>query len=79
MIMVISGGIKAIEAAKLQLTSDKPSVLPASYKAKDKDEKWLAKIDEIKFAAENPNEKTILLDTRSEEEYAEGLFQIGSF
>ncbi len=69
---VVSGGIKAIEDANLELTAEKTSIASVSYTAKDKDIKWLAAIDEVKLIAENPSDKVILLDTRSPEEYAEG-------
>lgn len=70
---VVSGGMKAIELAKLELTAEKPSVTAVNYTAKDKDIKWLSTIDEVKLIAENPSDKVILLDTRSNEEYAEGF------
>jgi len=70
---VVSGGIKAIETAKLELTAEKPAVTSVTYTAKDKDSKWLATIDEVKLIAENPSDQVILLDTRSSEEYAEGF------
>ncbi len=69
---VVSGGLEAIRAAKLQLTADKPSVSAVSYTAKEADTRWLADLDAVKQLSANPGGGTILLDTRSKEEFDAG-------
>lgn len=69
---VISGGIKAMEAAKLEISTEVPAVTSVKYTAADKNTDIIATIDEVKAQVDKPQENTVLLDTRSPEEYAEG-------
>ncbi|MDF2530564.1 MAG: rhodanese [Clostridia bacterium] len=69
---VISGGIKAINAAKLQTNTETPSVASVKYTAKDKNTDIIATIDEVKAQVNQPQKNTVILDTRSAEENAEG-------
>jgi thiosulfate/3-mercaptopyruvate sulfurtransferase len=69
---VISGGIKAINAAKLQTNTETPSVASVKYTAKDKNTDIIATIDEVKAQVNQPQKNVVILDTRSAEENAEG-------
>jgi thiosulfate/3-mercaptopyruvate sulfurtransferase len=69
---VISGGIKAINAAKLETNTEIPSVASVKYTAKDKNTDIIATIDEVKAQVNQPQKNIVILDTRSAEENAEG-------
>lgn len=69
---VVSGGLKAIEAAKLELSMEIPAVTSVKYTAADKNTDIIATIDEVKAQVNQPQKNTVLLDTRTPEEYAEG-------
>lgn len=71
-IKVISGGIKAIQDAKLEVNTVVPTVSSVKYIAKDKNTNIVATIEEVKAQVNQPQPKTVILDTRSSEEYAEG-------
>lgn len=71
-IKVVSGGVKALEAAKAEMTNEKPKITPSKYTAKDKNTAMLATIDEVKAQVDDPKKDVILLDTRTQEEYNEG-------
>jgi thiosulfate/3-mercaptopyruvate sulfurtransferase len=69
---VISGGIKALQAAKLEMSVEVPSVASVKYTAQEKNNNIIATIDEVKAQVNQPYKNTVLLDTRTPEEYAEG-------
>lgn len=69
---VISGGLKAIEAAKLEMSMEVPAVTSVKYTAADKNTDIIATIDEVKAQVNQPQKNTVILDTRTPEEYAEG-------
>jgi thiosulfate/3-mercaptopyruvate sulfurtransferase len=69
---VISGGIKSIQDAKLEVNTEVPAVSSVKYIAKDKNTNIMATIEEVKAQVNQPQPKTVILDTRSSEEYAEG-------
>ncbi|HYE08691.1 MAG TPA: sulfurtransferase [Patescibacteria group bacterium] len=69
---VVSGGINAINAAKLETNTETPSVASVKYTAKDKNTDIIATIDEVKAQVNQPQKNTVILDTRSDEENAEG-------
>ena len=71
-IKVISGGIKAIEAAKLEINTEIPVVSSVKYTTKDKNTNIIATIEEVKAQASEPKSNTVILDTRTPEEFAEG-------
>lgn len=68
-VMVINGGIEAITAGGVELTTEKPTVKPATFTAKEPSQNWLAKQSEVLAQVNNPNPNVILLDVRSDEEY----------
>jgi len=69
---VISGGLNALQAAKLEMTAEVPAAAPVTYTAKDMDASMLAAIDEVRAQAEQPQGNVILLDTRTKEEFEQG-------
>jgi Rhodanese-related sulfurtransferase len=71
-IKVISGGIKALEEEKLDITADVPAVTKGNFTAKDKNDNMLATLSQVKEQVNNPDADVILLDTRTEKEYKEG-------
>ncbi|MGV8979983.1 sulfurtransferase [Clostridium sp.] len=71
-VKVVSGGMEALKKAGAEITSEVPEIKTSKYVAKDKKSDMIAGIDEVKAQVENPNKNTILLDTRSQDEYAQG-------
>ncbi|MGH4117856.1 sulfurtransferase [Clostridium sp.] len=71
-VKVVSGGLAALEKAGAEITSEMPEIVTAEYVAKDKKEDMIAGLDEVKAQAKSPDKNTILLDTRSKEEYVAG-------
>lgn len=71
-VKVISGGLTALEGAGFE-TSEEPMVLDAAeYKTGDKQKKLVVSLAYIKLLIDKPDEKTIIIDTRSAEEYYAG-------
>lgn len=71
-VKVVSGGLKALESAKLEMTSEKTTITPAKFTGKDKNIAMIATVDEVKAQVDNPEKNTILLDTRTQEEFDQG-------
>lgn len=71
-VKVVSGGLKALKAAKFETTAEVPSVTGVKYTAKDENMNLLATIDEVKAQVDDPKKDVILLDTRTQEEYDAG-------
>lgn len=71
-VKVVSGGLKALEAAGMALTTEVPVLEAVSYEAEPFDEAMVATIDEVIGQLNEPKAGTILLDTRSLEEFEEG-------
>lgn len=70
-VKVVDGGIEAIKAAGIALTTEAPTVAPAAYKAGEKQPQWLATMKDVTAQINEPNENVALLDVRSDEEFAE--------
>lgn len=70
-VKVVDGGIQAIKAAGIQLSTDAPSVTPATYTAQEKQEQWLSTNKDILAQVDNPDPNVVLLDVRTDAEYAE--------
>lgn len=70
-VKVVDGGIAAIKAAGLALSTDVPAVVPATYTAQDKNTQWVATVDDVRAQVNEPDENVALLDVRSDEEYME--------
>ncbi|WP_291632635.1 sulfurtransferase [Clostridium sp.] len=71
-VKVVSGGFEALKKIGAEITSEVPEIKTTEYVAKDKNNDMIAGIDEVKAQATSPDKNTILLDTRSQKEYAEG-------
>lgn len=71
-VMVISGGIAALEKAGANMASDKTVLGSSAYTAGDKQKSLVVSIDYLKSILNMPEENTVIIDTRSSEEYAEG-------
>ena len=69
---VISGGIEALKAAGIELSTEAVNPSPKSFKAAEPDLTMLATIKEVRAQINEPDAKTVILDTRTAEEYAEG-------
>jgi thiosulfate/3-mercaptopyruvate sulfurtransferase len=69
---VVSGGLNALQAAKLEMTTEVPAVEAVKYTAKDMDSNILATIDEVKAQVNQPQKNVVLLDTRTQEEFNQG-------
>jgi thiosulfate/3-mercaptopyruvate sulfurtransferase len=71
-IRVISGGLEALVRAGAE-TSTEAAVLPAAeYRCGDKQRKLLVNYDYIQSLIDTPEEGTVIIDTRSNEEYYAG-------
>ena len=71
-VKVVSGGLKALRSAGLDLTTEKASISPAQFTAKEANTALIATKDEVLAQLNDPDDKVILLDTRTEQEYNEG-------
>lgn len=71
-VKVVSGGLKALKAAKFETAAEVPNVTPVKYTAKDKNMNLIATIDEVKAQVDDPQKDVILLDTRTQEEFDAG-------
>lgn len=71
-VKVISGGFNALQAAKVEMTSEAPAVNAVEYKAKDMDASMLATIEDVKAQVTQPDKNVVLLDTRTQEEFDQG-------
>lgn len=71
-VRVVDGGIDAIRAAGIALTDRAPEPTEAEYVAQDKDERWLATMQDVLSQVNEPQKDTVLLDVRTEAEYLEG-------
>jgi thiosulfate/3-mercaptopyruvate sulfurtransferase len=71
-VKVVSGGIKALTGADAELT-EQATVLPeAAYKAGETQKTLIVNFDYIQMMFDKQEENTVIIDTRSSEEYAEG-------
>lgn len=70
-VKVIDGGFEAIEGAGIPMNTDVPSPEPAVFTAGEPSRNWLATMDEVRTQAAQPDPHVILLDVRTQEEFAE--------
>lgn len=68
-VKVVDGGLDAINAAGFTLTAQEPVVTEAVFTAADPSQNWLATKSDVLNQVNNPDENTVLLDVRSDEEY----------
>ncbi|MDO4799465.1 MAG: sulfurtransferase [Bacillota bacterium] len=72
-VLLVNGGASALVQAGAQLSAE-PFALPAStYTAKDADLSLIASYEDVKKISENPTDGVVLLDVRSDAEFAEGF------
>ncbi len=71
-VKVVSGGLEVLASANAEMSAEKPSVKPAVYKASDKNTEMIATMKEVKENVNDPDKKTLLLDTRTQEEFDAG-------
>ncbi len=71
-VKVVSGGLKALEDAGFPTSSSAPDVTEASFTAEPLNEDMLVTAPEIRESLDEPPSDTVLIDTRTEEEYLEG-------
>jgi len=69
-VLVVDGGLKAIQAAGYAMTNVVPEIVPAEYVAADKDLKWLASAEDVLHQVNEPDKNVVLLDVRTDAEYA---------
>lgn len=71
-VKVVSGGLDALEAAGVEVTSEQPAVDPASFRAAAPRSAMMADLALVRSLVEAPDPRTVLVDVRTTEEYAEG-------
>jgi len=70
-VLVVDGGLQAINESGMEMTTETTKVKETTYTAGEKNNDYLAKIGDVKKQLDEPNENVILLDVRTEKEYAE--------
>lgn len=68
---VLDGGLQALNNSGIEMTNKVPNVKTAVYTAQEKNNAYLAKMSDVKAQLDEPNENVILLDVRTDQEYAE--------
>lgn len=71
-VRVISGGLEALQKAGAAVTSEATTLPSATYAVGEKQKKLIVSLDYIKSILNNPEENTVIIDTRSDEEYDAG-------
>jgi thiosulfate/3-mercaptopyruvate sulfurtransferase len=71
-VKVVSGGMDALRAAGASVDSEKVLLSPVRYTAKNFDDSMIATLEEVKAQVNSPSEDTCIIDTRTDEEFAEG-------
>ena len=71
-IVIVSGGLKTLEAAGLEKTKDATKVAAANYVTQPLDQSMMATKEEILAMIDDPAENFVLIDVRSDEEYNAG-------
>lgn len=70
-VKVVDGGVDAIKAAGIVLTTEAPAITPASYTAGEKQTQWLATAKDVMAQVDEPNSNVVLLDVRTDAEFVE--------
>jgi len=71
-VKVVSGGLEALKAAGAETTTETSNPAPALFKAGPLDESMIAKQSDLRRLINTPDPNTVLIDTRTLEEYNEG-------
>lgn len=69
-VMVVDGGVAAVKAAGVPMDTNPVTPAEGSFTAQEPSQNWLATIDEVKTQVNAPNSNVVLLDVRSDEEFA---------
>ena len=72
---IVSGGLNALRNANVDgatITTDVPKIKQTTYKAQQADMSYISSKKDVEDVVNVPNENTILLDTRSPEEFSMG-------
>lgn len=71
-VYVVSGGLKSLEKAGLELATTSTNYTKASYKTGEVQKKLLVSIEYLQSIIDNPEEDTYIVDTRSNKEFYAG-------
>ena len=71
-VRVVSGGLASLEKAGGEVTTEAAVREAASYKAGERQKTLVVSLDYINAKLNTPEEGLVIVDTRSDEEYAEG-------
>ena len=71
-VKVVSGGFAALEAAGAAMSTTPASLPAVEYKTGDRERKLIVNLSYIKMLIDEPEEGTVIIDTRSAEEYYAG-------
>ncbi len=71
-VKVVSGGLKALQAEGVAMTSAEPTVEAATFTAASPDESMIITASQVRALVEEPREDLTIIDTRTPEEYLEG-------
>ncbi len=71
-VKVVSGGLDALEAAGVEIAAGAPEVKTAQFRAQAPRAEMIADMPTVRRQVESPDRKTVLLDVRTEQEFAEG-------
>ncbi len=69
---VISGGLKALNKANAEITTDEPNIETTEYNIDSKNEDIIATKEEVLEVVNKDNEDVVILDVRSQGEYMAG-------
>ena len=71
-VKVVSGGFEALKAAGFKVTAEKPPVTPASFAVTGERKEMIISRNDLKKIVDTAPENSVIIDTRTEEEYNEG-------
>ena len=71
-VLVVSGGYNALVQAGANMTDATTTIIPAVYETGDKKRKLVVSLNYIKALIDEPEENTVIVDTRSSEEFSAG-------
>lgn len=68
-VLVVDGGLNAIQAAGIEMTTDIPEITEGTFESGEPSQNWMAKMEDVQAQVNMPDPNVILLDVRSQEEY----------
>ncbi len=71
-VKVVSGGLTALQREGLEFVTTQPGVQPATFTAAPLDETMIATQKDVRDQVNDPDPATVIVDTRSQEEFDEG-------